>query len=684
MFRVLKRRLRKNIEFYNLGFCSRRVSNNEKQVTKMAQSSITAPVVLPFQEYKWLWAAWTAREIYKNPSIWLKVLRVMYKYEGLEYGVNTNSGQMFHQALNSLGLTDESNNPISFIQADRSFLRGYQTYWTNTGVLIPPDKNDNKIGLTSLGKAIATGKIPFKDYVEHMIKKFQLPNPITQYRQLQQWRDNNVQVKPLAFILEVLLELFNKAGISSSYVTEREVAILIYPLSATMTPSEVAEELFAWRENDPSFDISFMYTQAVTESNEFRSVKEFLQFLSQGEILLATEMKIKDFNVTGATLTSIDTIRKCYFLNVIGAGKWNQLATSQQIVNKIKSMIEEVNASGFFVPDLTKTESEIKSEYLDHISTGIDLPPVGRTVDFDVHIDNYVELLKENKQIILSGPPGTGKTRLALQIAEKLDGNDELGQKEMILFHQSSSYEDFIEGIRPNVESTTLSYTYKHGLFKLLCKKAEITPDKYYVLIIDEINRGNISNIFGELIFLLEPSYRHPDYAVELQYTGESLWVPQNLLIIGTMNSTDKSAVDIDLALRRRFSIINLYPDPTVINSKMSEIGAEIVAADGSIIDISKMLKGLNSVISGNVGLGDDFQIGQAFLLPQDGNEYNNEFLLKAWNYKIIPLLNEYVQFSPSLKGDLGDIGLVIKNGRIQHFSNEEMLNTMQQMSGIV
>ncbi|MBP1906307.1 hypothetical protein J2Z32_002956 [Paenibacillus turicensis] len=650
----------------------------------MAQSSITAPVVLPFSEYKWLWATWTVREIYKNPAIWLKVLRVMYKYEGLEYGVNTSSGQLFHQALNSLGLTDDNNSPISFLQSDRSFLRGYQTYWTNTGVLIPPDKNDNKIGLTPLGKAIATGKMLFKDYVEHMVKKFQLPNPITQYRLLQQWNDNNSNVKPLAFILEVLLELYNRAGFGNAYVTEREAAILIYPLSATMNPGEVCEELLAWRESDPSFNISFMYINAAMESNEFRSIKEFLQFLSAGEFLVATEMAVTDFNINGGVLASTNSVRTCYFLNIIGTGKWNQVATSKQIYDSITLLIEEANNSGYFIADLTKPEIEIKTEYLDYLSVGVNFNATIRTVNFDAQIDQYVELLKDNKQIILSGPPGTGKTRLALQIAEKLEVNNELAQKEMILFHQSSSYEDFIEGIRPNVESTTLSYTYKHGMFKLLCKKAEMSPDKFFVLIIDEINRGNISNIFGELIFLLEPSYRHAEYAVELQYTGESLWVPSNLLIIGTMNSTDKSAIDIDLALRRRFSIINLYPDVAVINSKLNELGVEVSSSDGRIIDIAKTLEGLNSIICSNVGLGDDFQIGQAFLLPQEGKEYNGDFLLKAWNYKILPLLNEYIQLSPSLKGDLSDMGFVIRNGRIQLFSDEDMFNSLHQLSGIV
>jgi hypothetical protein len=650
----------------------------------MAQSLITTHLALPFQEYKWLWATWTVREIYKNPAIWLKVLRVMYKYEGLEYGVNTQSGQLFHQALNSLGLTDDTGNPISFHQADRSFLRGYQTYWTNTGVLIPPDKNDNKIGLTPLGKAIATGRMSFKEYVEYMVKKFQLPNPITQYRQLQQWQANNIQIKPLSYILQVLIELYNTAGFKDTYLTERETAILVYPLSGTKNPSEVAQEILAWREGDPSFNISYMYTQAVAESNEFRSIKEFLQFLSAGELLIATEMTVKDFSINNQTAVEVNASRTCYYLNLIGNGKWNQLATSQEKLDQIVALCEEANNSGFFAIDLNQSETEVKIEYLNYLSDRVTPPTQTRTAVFDPLIDECVEILKDSKQIILSGPPGTGKTRLALQIADKLDANDELAQKEMVLFHQSSSYEDFIEGIRPNVESSTLSYVYKQGIFKILCRKAEANPDKYYLLIIDEINRGNISNIFGELIFLLEPSYRHPDYAVELQYTGESLWVPENLLIIGTMNSTDKSAVDIDLALRRRFSIINLYPNALTINEKLNSLAVEVALPDGTILDMSKVLEGLNSIISGNVGLGEDFQIGQAYLLPQEGKEYNEHFLLKAWNFKIIPLLNEYVQLSPSLKGELSDMGFNTRNGRIQSFTTAEMFSAMHQLSGIV
>jgi len=656
----------------------------------MTTSSISTQLTLPFPEYKWLWATWTVREIYKNPAIWMQVLRVMNRFEGMEYGINTPSGRLFHEALGDLGLRDDNGELISFMQPDRSFLRGYQTYWTNTGVLIPPERNGNRIGLTPLGKAIARGRMSFKQYVEYMIKKFQLPNPITQSREtLQAWEGSNVAVKPLEVILRVLLDLYGRAGFQNAYITEREAAILIYPLSATMTPQEIGQEIMAWRERDPSFNLNYMYTQAVSEGNEFRNVKEFLQFLSAGEILIATEMQLSDFNVNRTGVTSGQFLRTCYYLNLFGSGQWGQFSTTMDRYNYILELCEDANNAGFFNLDLTVPQTDLKSAFIDFLNDGITQTVRALPRAFDPEVEECMALLKESKQIILSGPPGIGKTRMALQIAEKLESDGELAEKEMILFHQSSSYEDFIEGIRPNVESSSLSYSYKHGIFKLLCRKAETNPDQYYILIIDEINRGNVSNIFGELIFLLEPSYRHPDYAVELQYTGDRLWVPANLLIIGTMNSTDKSAVDLDLALRRRFSIINLYPNAESITRALSERGVEIImpgedGANRETLNMANVLNGLNSIISRNIGLGEDFQFGQAFLLPHEGKEYDDAFILNAWNYKIIPLLNEYAHLSPSILGEISDMGFIVRNGRVQHFVLADLYAAMRQLSGII
>jgi len=290
-------------------------------------------------------------------------------------------------------------------------------------------------------------------------------------------------------------------------------------------------------------------------------------------------------------------------------------------------------------------------------------------------------MLKTHKQIIFAGAPGVGKTRIAHEIAQVLESNGELAIKEVILFHQSSSYEDFIEGIRPSIDTANLTYYYKTGKFKLLCEKAKLDEDNYYLLIIDEINRGNISSIFGELIYLLEPSYRKPEYQIELQYTGDYFWVPKNVLIIGTMNTVDKSAIELDLALRRRFKYVKLHPNSEVIKDAFDRLSIILTSSTGNVLDIPKVLEGLNNLISQDLGLGSDFQIGHSYFLPIESKDYDNLYLLEVLNYNIIPLLNEYVLISTRFKTTLSDYGFPIDNGIISEITLDDMYQILEQLS---
>ncbi|MCY3753338.1 MAG: AAA family ATPase, partial [Alphaproteobacteria bacterium] len=245
---------------------------------------------------------------------------------------------------------------------------------------------------------------------------------------------------------------------------------------------------------------------------------------------------------------------------------------------------------------------------------------------------------------IYYGPPGTGKTH---KVSELLRSDYE-NRFTFVTFHQSYGYEEFVEGLRPildeEVEAGQVRYEIRDGAFKELCDKARNDPDRHYAMVIDEINRGNIAKIFGELITLAESDKREggPNaITVALPYSGEAFAVPPNVDIIGTMNTADRSLALLDTALRRRFEFEAVMPDTR--DAPGAPLAGLRVATEHHEIDIPRMLAAINRRIE---ALYDrDHCIGHAYFMAlQDAEDgpARIEALAHVFRHKVLPLLEEY------------------------------------------
>ncbi len=250
-------------------------------------------------------------------------------------------------------------------------------------------------------------------------------------------------------------------------------------------------------------------------------------------------------------------------------------------------------------------------------------------------IEQIIRILKRKKSIIFTGPPGVGKTFIAKNLINNYFNDVAESGIEMVQFHQSYSYEEFVEGLKPQMDG---SFSTERGIFYNLCKRAEDDPEKDYFLIIDEINRGNTSNIFGELLLLLE-SDKRSNYEVRLTYSRETFSVPENLYVIGTMNTADRSLSMIDYALRRRFAFFNIEPafDKQKFKMHLSNV---MKLTQKDINNISTIMKDINSKIEQSMGI--DFVIGHSYFIEDDEIVDVKQWLEDIFEFEIMPLLKEY------------------------------------------
>jgi hypothetical protein len=273
-------------------------------------------------------------------------------------------------------------------------------------------------------------------------------------------------------------------------------------------------------------------------------------------------------------------------------------------------------------------------------------------------IQDYVDLLNVNKNLVLTGAPGTGKTFLAKKLAmvmlfekdnETLLSEVEKKQFEeqcaFVQFHPSYDYTDFVEGLRPKKETgqKEISFELKNGIFMEFCKKAMKDSDNKYVFIIDEINRAEISKVFGELFFSIDPGYRGEAGKVKTQYANlreekvQYFYVPKNVYIIGTMNDIDRSVESFDFAMRRRFVWKEITSEQSAINMKVEE-------------QARLRMESLNKAIEKIEGLNPSYHIGAAYFLKL--KNYNNDYE-ELWRLHLEPLVREYLRGLPEADNEL-------------------------------
>lgn len=256
-------------------------------------------------------------------------------------------------------------------------------------------------------------------------------------------------------------------------------------------------------------------------------------------------------------------------------------------------------------------------------------------------VEQILSSLRRRKNLILQGSPGVGKSFLARRLAYALVGAEAPENVQMVQFHQSYAYEDFIQGWRPN---STGGFVLRNGVFHEFCRRAQAHPLEPHVFVIDEINRGNLSKVFGELLLLIEADKRGPSFAIPLTYAEsgtDTFFVPENVYIIGLMNTADRSLAMVDYALRRRFAFTTLAPafESDRFRSTLLERGVDDAVVSNIIARVGEINR---RIVSDHKDLGAGFAIGHSYFCPLVHVTDSAAWYDTVVSEEIVPLLREY------------------------------------------
>lgn len=391
-------------------------------------------------------------------------------------------------------------------------------------------------------------------------------------------------------------------------------------------------------------EIKAVYNRDTEPMNIAKAMIDFSQemqpgdkiFVKKGTATLLGYGVVKSKYIFGANRSTYRHIRHVEWIN---KGEW-QLEKGDSFT--IKALTNITNEPEFIGRLMNLMSSEAKETPTINETKYSKADALSDLFIDEQTFDTMITSLEKKKNIILQGPPGVGKTYIAKRIAYSMIGSKSQSQVEMVQFHQSYSYEDFIQGFRPKTEG---GFERKNGIFYEFCSEAIMHPDKKYFFIIDEINRGNLSKIFGELLMLLEADKRSKDFSLPLTYAtnrSEKFHIPENLYIIGTMNTADKSLSLVDYALRRRFAFFDLKPefDTPQFRQFLSKHGA----SSNFIETFIKKIALLNERIANDKKyLGPGFMIGHSYFCGISKSQRPDEiWLQEIVEHEIRSLLKEY------------------------------------------
>lgn len=379
-----------------------------------------------------------------------------------------------------------------------------------------------------------------------------------------------------------------------------------------------------------------VYPECGRQTNDILAAWQFTNEMKPGDIIFAkrgTKEIIGRGVVTGDYFYDSDGDRFPHLRHVrwTGKGCWTlDKPCARKTLTEVSDYTDFVaGVEALFEESAEVAESVLPTEPLTEYSVKDFL---GEVYMDDAQYGTIVGLLRSKKNLLLQGAPGVGKTFAAKRLAYSMMGVKDASRVMLVQFHQSYSYEDFIEGYRPSSEGFELV----KGAFYSFCKKAAEDEKNDYFFIIDEINRGNLSKIFGELFMLIENDKRGSK--LQLLYSRELFHVPLNVYIIGMMNTADRSLAMLDYALRRRFAFLELSPafDSDGFRGYASTLGSP------RFEQLIRVVTQLNEAITVDESLGEGFCIGHSYFCNMDADSCTDAALASIVDYELIPMLKEY------------------------------------------